>query len=299
MSRFVSLFLSLIILVCAAALVAAFQGDGLVPVTTVLYDGSLGTTPDEQGFSFLAFGISADQQFADGVTILDSTGEMSDQAGYFNEQSPVLDRSLGYRILFELQIEAEEHANGHRAGFSLLVLSDDRLGLEIGFWEDAIWVQEGGPGDKLFTRAETINFDTGARTLYELAVEENTYQLSAGGQELMSGPLRDYSSFEGFPDPYESPNLIFLGDDTSRAASRTAVAFVAVETFVAATATPAPSPTNTATPTATGTTTPTVTAPAPAPTSTPRATPAATPKPSQRLYVWLPCLKGVDPDVQK
>ncbi len=33
----------------------------------------------------------------------------------------------------------------------------------------------------------------------------------------MNGNLRDYTGFSGFFDPYETPNFIFFGDDTTSA----------------------------------------------------------------------------------
>jgi hypothetical protein len=295
-ARSISLFLSLGALIGLAMAAAALQDSEPLLQTLVLYDASLGTTLDEQGFSFLAFGVSADRRYEGDATVLDSTGDMGDQAGYFSSQSLALDRESGYRIQINMTIEAEEHANRNRAGFSLLVLGDDLLGLELAFWEDRIWVQEGGAGDGLFTHAEEVLFDTTAsQTAYELAITGDTYTLYTAGQELLTGPLRDYTAFEGFPDPYESPGLIFIGDNTTRAAARTAVAYVAVETALPATDTPAPSSSATMTATARPTAAATATArPTAAP---PPATP--TPRPSKRLYLWQSCLKGVDLDVQK
>ena len=35
------------------------------------------------------------------------------------------------------------------------------------------------------------------------------------------------TAFNGFPDPYETPNLLFFGDNTRRARGRFALAYVA------------------------------------------------------------------------
>lgn len=299
--------------ICSGLLLAfilpAFQSDDIVTQTTVLYDGQSGGTPDQQGFSFIAFGATSNQQFSDGLTVLDTMGDLNEQAGYFSQESLMLDRQLGYKLQFVGQISAEEHDSPHRSGFSIIIVSEDLLGLELAFWEDEIWAQEGGTSDTLFRHAEGVSFDTTAALVsYELSVLGDSYTLSAGGTTLLSGPLRDYTAFDGFPDVYETPGLLFLGDNTRRGAATSAIAYVAVETISVATATPAATETvePTATPTMTLTPEPTqTTAPTSTMTATPRATatiqpPATrTPGPADKLYIWLPCLKGVTVDVQE
>jgi hypothetical protein len=211
----------------------------------VLYDGALGTAPNTQGWTFLATGGSASASPA-GVTILDTSSDKGISAGYFAAQGgflgstaavPALDRTIGYDVSFRVQIELEDHAgsdrNGDnlddRAGLSLLVLSSDKRGIELGFWKDRIWAQEGGAGNTLFTQAEGALFDTQAGgSAYTLAVRGDDYALSSAGAPILSGKLRDYTAFSGFPDPYKTPNLIFLGDDTSSASAKISLAYVAV-----------------------------------------------------------------------
>ena len=144
---------------------------------------------------------------------------------------------IGYTVSFTVQVELEDHAGSDknndgiedRAGFSLIVLSSDKRGIELGFWKDRIWAQEGGTGSTLFTQAEGAAFDTqSARIPYALAVQGDTYTLSSNGTPILSGNLRDYTAFSGFPDPYETPNLIFLGDDTSSASANIQLAYVEV-----------------------------------------------------------------------
>jgi hypothetical protein len=45
---------------------------------------------------------------------------------------------------------------------------------------------------------------------------------------VLSGSLRDYTAFSGPVDPYETPNLIFIGDDTSSASARIRLSYVSV-----------------------------------------------------------------------
>ncbi|MCB8966950.1 MAG: hypothetical protein H6660_08640 [Ardenticatenaceae bacterium] len=208
-------------------------------ITTLLYDGNLGTLPAAQGFTYLAFPVQGPTQvISNNGVILDTTGAGSDSAGYFNrtEQTPTLDRSAGYTVTIQAQLLSEMHSSNDRAGFSLIVLSDNLTGtdaawgIELGFWEDEIWAQEDDTqGGSLFTHAEGMNLETTAAVVqYDLYVVTDTYRLAADGVVVLNGRLRDYSNFSGFPDPYETPNFIFLGDDTSSAAARVQINEVAV-----------------------------------------------------------------------
>lgn len=224
--------------------------------TTSLYDGALGGTPDTQGFFFQARPqtSSATQVFSSGITTLTTTLALNVQAGYPArlDRVPQLDRAAGYSLRFTARVVAEQHADSDRngdgiddrAGFSVIVLSNDLRGIELGFWPDEFWAQEGdrtgAPAQMLFTHAEGAAFDTTVqRAIYDLAIKGNTYTLSSGGQNLLSGPLRDYSR-SGFP--YTVGNFIFFGDNTTSASAIVELAYVAVEQ-----ASPVPPPTSTPT----------------------------------------------------
>lgn len=98
-----------------------------------------------------------------------------------------------------------------RAGFSVIVLSNDLRGIELAFWQDEVWAQADSP---LFTHAEGAAFDSGAgRTHFRLEVRRDRYELRADGGLLLAGPLRDYSTFGS---PYNIADFVFFGDDTSR-----------------------------------------------------------------------------------
>jgi len=215
--------------------------------TITLYDAAIGGTPDTQGK--LTFRISpgavATQTFVEGSTILDSMASQSDSVGYFADPRalPALKRSTGYTLCFSVQLVSEYHADsdkdgdgvGDRAGFSVIVLSSDTKGIELGFWEDQIWAQEQGtaepPAGTLFTHAESARFDTTGRMIaYTLAVRDNSYELSSDGITILRGQLRDYTAFEGPVNPYRTPNFIFLGDDTGSARAVIRLAYVALTT---------------------------------------------------------------------
>jgi hypothetical protein len=210
----------------------------IAATTYTLYDGTLGGTPNTQSLLYLNLPPgSATNSAAGGVTTLDTTIiNMGAYAGYFGDHSttpdiPVLDRTTGYTLTFTTQVENESHGNNNRAGFSVIVLSDDVKGIEMAFWENEVWVQDDDAEDpgNLFTHAEGVPYSTttGLQT-YNLAIFSNTYTLTVGSSTILTGRLRDYTNFSGSIDPYETPNFLFLGDDTTSAMARIKLSFVAV-----------------------------------------------------------------------
>jgi PEP-CTERM motif len=135
---------------------------------------------------------------------------------------PVLNRTNGYSLNFELQVNAEAHQNNDRAGFSVILISQDLFGIELGFWTNEIWAQSGAA----FTHAEGAAFNTTAQLVpYELRVAGGNYALFASGSQILAGVLRDYSAFGS---PYNLGSFVFLGDDTSSAGADVLVGTVSV-----------------------------------------------------------------------
>lgn len=222
----------------------------IVGTAEVLYDGALGGTPVSQGF-FVYTALppqGASETASSGVTALTTTllGNGT-YAGYINNPvlTPILNRGRGYTLRFWAQVLTENHAgsdkNGDgvddRAGFSVIVISNDGLrGIELGFWTNRIWAQNGGApvnsGGTLFTQGESVAFDTtAALTPYELTVLDEAYTLTAGNTVILSGSLRDYSALPDGPlDVYETPNFIFFGDDTTSASASFKLGEIAVIT---------------------------------------------------------------------
>src|SRR5215213_2708735 len=194
------LLLRRIALGCLALICLAIGSAGVsaaaVPAPIVLYDGAQNNRPDQQGFTFLAV-PSVSPTISGGATILDTASKKNIFAGYFSKPTPqlVLDRVIGYTVSFTVQVELEDHAgsdkNGDgtedRAGFSLIVLSSDKRGIELGFWKDRIWAQADGTGSRLFTQAEGAAFNTqSGRIKYVLAVQGDIYTLSSTGRPFLS-----------------------------------------------------------------------------------------------------------------
>ena len=123
-------------------------------------------------------------------------------------------------------------------------------------------------------------------------ISGDEYTLSTGGSEILTGVLRDYTAFDKLIDPYETPNLLFIGDNTSRAQAKVNIAYVALQTISPPTSTPSPTSTIESTPTQTPTSTATATA---APTATAAVTITPTPDPTRYWLWWLPYTSGYPP----
>ncbi|MFN8501076.1 hypothetical protein [Kouleothrix sp.] len=236
--------------ICRALLVGALLAAG-TPASAApqpLYDAAEGSLPQAQGWAYFAIGGAPAQGLEPGAAVLDSTGAIAIKAGYLASHAgflgssapvPVLDHTAGVTITFALRLDDEDHSgSANRAGLSVIAICDNLRGIELGFWKNRVWAQEGGQ-QRLFTQAEGVAFDTGAALVrYSLVLRDGGYRLAANGAPILSGALRDYTAFGGQPDPYETPNFLFLGDNTTRAASRFHLASVAAD----AEARPGPAP---------------------------------------------------------
>jgi hypothetical protein len=181
-----------------------------------LFDAALGTLPEEQGWSYLAVG-NVIEMLTNDAALLDSSGATSTHAGWGEVVAAPLNRTNAFTLLLSLQLRSETHNNTNRAGFSLIVLGDDKRGIELGFWTNEVFAQADSP---LFTHAEDASLaTTNAFAEYALTIRSTNYLLQAGGLPLLSGPVRDYTAFDGIPDPYQTADLIFFGDDTGSAAA--------------------------------------------------------------------------------
>lgn len=203
----------------------------------IFYDGSLGTPMSAQNWLYSAETVppggspGATTSFSGGATITDTTPVATDRAGWnIGRQTygsfPVLDRTTGYSITIDLDLGSESHSNNDRAGLNWLTIGSDGFGVELGFWNDSIWAQSSSP---LFNRAENVSVDPTSRTTYTLNVLGSTYTLSNSGGEILTGSLRNYGGSGAPLIPYGlARNYVFLGDNTSQAASQFSVYSVAV-----------------------------------------------------------------------
>ncbi len=207
----------LLIGLCSLLLLNPLRADVL------LYDDTLGNLPAAQPWLFYAddgifSGGSASQSaIASGVNLNTDLAVSGGYSNYVpivnsfkNPAFPILDRGQGFRLTFELELLSETHVSDDRAGFSVILLADDMLGIELGFWEDRIWAQNDNP---LFTQGEGVAFDTTqGEVIFELLILGDQYFLSADGNMILSDSLRDYTAFGG--PPYTLGSYLFLGDNT-------------------------------------------------------------------------------------
>lgn len=191
----------------------------------LLYKAKAGQLPSEQPWlTYFTDGTAVQQVMPDGVrlqTTLDKHAGYSNYdiltQSFKNPLFPSLDKEKGVVLRFELQVSSENHTTADRAGFSVILLDSNHQGVEISFWENEIWAQTDNP---LFTHGESIDFaTTGKITSYILTLNTDSYALYEGKNQILTGTLKDYSDFSGSPDPYEYPNFLFLGDNTTSAES--------------------------------------------------------------------------------
>jgi hypothetical protein len=211
------------------------RADAASGKTLVLYDASSGAIPSESLMDFTDFPPgAASLNYSDGATVMDtSPSGMDTFAGWVSGQAitpefPLLERTVGFQVNFTLQLESETHTNNNRSGFSLLLLDREAKGIELAFWENEIWAQNDDRTGSLFTHGEGVAFPTTGWTEYQVSIVGDTYTLTANSEQLLTGPVRDYSSFAGFPDPYETPNFLFWGDDSTSAEARVRLRFASV-----------------------------------------------------------------------
>ena len=212
-------------------LTMVFAGCAVCEAETVLYDGSLGTLPGAQGWDYDSIPPGATQTMDGSVAVLNTEADNAIHAGYSQTVAAGLDRMAGYSIIFDVEVTRESHVNNDRAGFSVLALSSDSWGIELGFWTDTIWAQDDDP---LFTKAESAAFDTDLGvTTYRLNVSNDAYSLESGGTTILSGLLRNYAANINIPpDPpeyavYFQQDFLFFGDDTSSAQAEIRLGYIA------------------------------------------------------------------------
>lgn len=206
-----------------------------------LYDGSLGTSPSAQGWVYADEPLltsSAFQTVGSSDITLDTTAVTNDKAGYF-ARTPLgapltiihpgmitLDRTTGYTVNFTAQVLSETHISTDRAGLSIIALSSDLQGIEIGLWEDTAFAQDDSP--TLFVKDESAAIDTTASLIdYALTIVGSSYSLAANGSPLLSGSLRDYSAHSN--TVYSTPSFLFLGDNTTSAQAAFKLSHVSID----------------------------------------------------------------------
>lgn len=131
-----------------------------------------------------------------------------------NGSFPSLERATGFTLSLQWRLNREDHSgdrNGDglidRGGISLTLISSDRLGIEVVFWSDEIWVQSDGMSTPLFTHSpgEWVLRNTTGWTNDQLRVQGDDYSLlaadeSSGESLLLKSRHKDYGPFD-HPQP--------------------------------------------------------------------------------------------------
>ncbi len=153
-----------------------------------------------------------------------------------NPDFPPLDRVAGFEIAFQVAISSES-SKKNRAGFSIIAISQDGQGIELGFKEEKnsgrIFAQSEKFKEAEDTKETTL--DLSKPTDYVLKIQGEQYSLLANGTEILSGPLRQYQfnpakSQPKLPfNPYETPNFLFFGDDTDQARAHFTLGIISVD----------------------------------------------------------------------
>jgi hypothetical protein len=262
--------------IAASGIVASGSFDRVSAVTTTLYDGASGVTPNlynsPNRLNFLRRG-GGSQSAGSGVTNLNTFDTLNlpidpelTYAGYanynsnnnstafttlVNPQFPVLDRNIGYTLSFTMRVNSQTNngTNGKfRAGFSAIVLGSDNTGIEIGFRNPNtkngvnipdIFSQDNATFDRLGEQNSNIGTILSDLTTYDLNIFGNTYTLKTGGNTLLTGALRNYTAAQGVSNSYTNPNFIFFGDDTTSAGANVDIQNITLTTN--STAVPEPS----------------------------------------------------------
>jgi hypothetical protein len=224
-----------------------------------LYDGNSGVTPDQYNSPspWLTFattnlllptvlGTQTVNSSNNSTTLNSNSANINTiYAGYSNYNSPTtignssfptLDRNAGYQLTFTVKINSQSNSSSTRAGFSVIALSSDKQGIEIGFRNSDIFSQADSSfntiGEQVNnTKVPNIATLLGSLTTYNLAISGNNYTLTSGTTNLLSGAIRDYTTATNFgTDVYRTPNFIFLGDNTTSARASIDLANVSLTT---------------------------------------------------------------------
>jgi hypothetical protein len=208
-----------------------------------IYDGSLTTKqiPSQQGWLYNATANPSPPSItATGNGISFDTGSSSNYAGLFKRSPVLLDRNVGYTISFSLKLNSATQTHDPTNRVSLIVMSNllpgetQPYGIELSFWDNSIWAQDVG-----FIPSEGIAFNTAAAVRsYVLKIQGNQYQLLTSNlaPPIMQGSLRQYPGFI-LPaayqlNPYTTPNLVFIGDNTPAASSNMTITRVSASQIV-------------------------------------------------------------------
>ena len=206
--------------VCGIAALAV--GLGCLPATAstvTLFDAANNSLPSNQGWVFASVPVTT-PSIAGGALSLSTAGAIATLAGYARADQS-LNTVAGYDLsLLQLTVLSETHnGNTNRAGFSVIAVGSDRTqSLELAFWTNEVWAYSFTGG--AFVHGAGLTLNTSAAHDYTLRVRNNQWSLLVdGATTTLGGALVDYSPAVLLVDPYDFPNTLFFGDDTTSASA--------------------------------------------------------------------------------
>lgn len=208
-----------------AAVFTLYNGSGLPASQGSLAPGALQNS---------GFPTSVSETSVAGGVQLNTAANSAEYSGYSNYNplsstyyntttfnSSTLDQTTGYTINFTVNLDTVTNAtttSNPRAAFSIIAISGDKKGIEIGFRTDEIFAQS----TNFTSQAQTALFTTTSPTAYKLTVFADNYSLSSNGTPIINGALQNYvfNPASSNPpltfNPYTTSSFLFFGDDTGQ-----------------------------------------------------------------------------------
>lgn len=201
---------------CALALAMGVPATAQVTLTELYYPPN--GTPLAQGWLPLISGTPGLETLHPDSFQLNTLADQNTQHGYFKISPVALDTAVGFQMTFNLRVDGSTSSSTNRGGYSLVLVGNDpSKSLELAFNANEVFAYDYVAGDPdRFVRGPSAGLMVGVPNAYVLTVANDAYVLNVNGQNLLSGGLVDYTA-QGLP--YTTPNFVFFGDDTSRAAS--------------------------------------------------------------------------------
>lgn len=158
---------------------------------------------------------------------LNTTADMGTQQGWLRLSPQPLDTVGGFTLAFSLLVDSTASSSTNRAGFSVLFVGNDPAhALELGFDSSSVFAYDYLPADPdRFVRGAGASFSAGVAHDYALQVAGQQFSLLIDGSAAFSGSLKNYQA-DGLP--YTQANLMFFGDDTTRASSNVAIGAISL-----------------------------------------------------------------------
>lgn len=220
-----------------AAVFTLYNGSGLPASQGSLKPGALQSSgvPTSVSETLVSGGVqlntAANSVEYSGYSNYDPSNSTYFKPATFNAST--LNQNTGYTLTFTVNPTTVVDTPT-RAAFSVIAISSDKKGIEIGFKAASIFAQSASFG----TAAQTAAFTTNTTETYVLTVFNDSYSLllSSGGSPIINGALQTYNfdpinSQPPLPfNPYTTGSFLFFGDNTGQASGTFTLGSVTLDT---------------------------------------------------------------------